>query len=315
MLAYTIRRILALIPVLIGVAIIAWLLMELIPGDPSATLLPPETPGSVREAFRDQYHLNDPVYVRFPTWLWQVLQGDFGVSIASGQTARSIMLDALWNTAQLALAGTFLAVFFGVSIGLATAWWSNSAFDRGVSTLVVGGASMPAFWVGLVLIYIFAIKINLFPTGGIGPITGERDLATRFEYLVLPAITVAILPGAVITRLSRSLFLEVKQQEFVLALRTRGYSTLRIWRHILRNAAPGVVNICGLQAGYLILGTIFVEVVFSWPGIGYQISQSISYRDYPVIVAIILATGICFAMITMITDLLLRALDPRVEVD
>ncbi len=313
MAGYAARRFLALIPVLLGVAIVTWVLLQLTPGDPSLTLLPPETSEAVREAFRQDYHLNGPLYSRFGAWLWHASRGDFGTSIATGQPARDVMLTALGHTAELALVAAVFATTIGVGTGLVTAWWANSYFDRGARTLVVAAASMPTFWIGLVLVYLIAIKLHLLPSGGIGPVTGEHDLETRARYILLPAITAAILPAAIIARLTRTLFLEVRQQEFVLALRTRGYSTLRIWKHILRNAAPGVVNICGLQAGHLILGTLFVEVVFVWPGIGQQINQSISVRDYPVIEAIILATGVCFALITLFTDLALRALDPRIE--
>jgi peptide/nickel transport system permease protein len=310
---YAARRLLALPPILVGVAIVTFALLQLIPGDPSQALLPPEAPESVRQEFRQEFRLDAPIYERFGAWLWNATQGDLGESIATGQSARSVTLTALRNTAQLAAVGALFAIVFGVVVGLATSWWANSFFDRGMRVFVVAGASMPTFWVGLVLVYLVAIKARWLPTGGQGPITGEGGFLTWLEYITLPALTVAILPAAVIARLSRALFLEVRQQEFVVALRTRGYSTLRIWRHVLRNAAPGVVNIAGLQAGYLILGTLFVEVVFVWPGIGEQLTRSISQRDYPVIQAIILATGVCFTLITLATDLLLRSLDPRVE--
>jgi peptide/nickel transport system permease protein len=313
MLHYTGQRLLALIPIFLGVAIVTFILLQLIPGDAAQVLLPPEAPESVRQAFRADYNLDGSVWERFPPWLWHALHGDLGTSIVTGHSALSVTLEALWNTLQLALVGGIFAIVFGVGTGLATAWWANTPFDRVARTVVVAMASMPTFWIGLVLVYLVAIQLSLLPTGGQGPLTGERDIGIWFQYILLPAITVAILPGAVIARLTRTLFLEVREQEFVLALRTRGYSTLRIWRHVLRNAAPGVVNIAGLQVGHLILGTLFVEVVFSWPGIGDQITRSIAQRDYPVIQAVILTTGVVFAIITMVTDVLLRALDPRIE--
>lgn len=313
LLGYAFRRLLTLVPIMLGIAIVTFVLLQLIPGNSSDLLLPPDTPGAVRIAFEKSYHLNDPIYSRFVAWLWHAVRGQFGTSIQTGQSAISVTLTALGNTAQLALAGAIISTLLGTLVGLMAAWWANSWFDRIVRLLVVAAASMPTFWVGLILVYLLAIKSHVFPTGGLGPLVGNTDLGTRLRYMTLPAFTVAILPGAIITRMCRALFLDVKSQEFVLALRTRGYSTLRIWRHIVRNAAPGVVNICGLQLGYLVLGTLFVEVVFSWPGIGVQIQQAISYRDYPVIEAIILLTGVSFATITMITDILLRGLDPRVE--
>jgi peptide/nickel transport system permease protein len=312
--AFLARRVLALLPVAFGVSVVTFILLQLTPGRPADILLPPDATEAARVKFTADYHLNAPVYQRFVSWLEHAVRGDFGQSIASGGfTARYVFWQAMRNTLELVAAGGVLALIFGITMGMATAWWSNTRFDRAARLLIAALVSMPAFWVGLVLIYIFGVKLHLLPTGGTGPVIGGGGVGTTLRYLVLPAVTVAILPGAFIARLTRALFLEVLNQEFVLALRTRGYSVVRIWRHLLRNAAAGVVNIAGLQMGYLLLGTLFVEVVFAWPGIGSLLERSISFRDYPVIEVTILGTGVLFAFITMLVDVMMRFLDPRVE--
>lgn len=311
---FAVRRTLALVPILFGVAVVTFALLLLTPGSPADILLPPDTPQDAKRQFEAEYHLHDNVFVRFGAWLWHALQGEFGQSIAStGYSAWEVMSTGLVNTLQLVLGGAIIAVVIGVGLGIATAWWANSPFDRIAKVVIVAFVSMPGFWIGLVFVYFFALKLRWLPTSGMGPIEGGGDFGQTLRYMVLPAITVAILPAALISRLTRALFLEVTRQEFVLALRTRGYSTLRIWRHVLRNAAPGVLNITGLQLGYLVLGTLFVEVVFAWPGIGVVLQRSISFRDYPVIQLTILATGVLFSLITLTVDLLMRALDPRAE--
>jgi peptide/nickel transport system permease protein len=241
------------------------------------------------------------------------VRGDLGESISRNEPARDAVAEALGNTLKLALAGFVIALVVGIGAGMAMGWWAGRRRGRALNLLMVSGASVPQFWFGLILLYFFAIKWQIFPTGGMGPTRGDAGLAVQLKYLTLPAITVAVLPAAIISRLTRTLILEIRSQDFVTTLRTRGYSTLRIWRHVLRNAAAGIVNIIGLQAGYILLGTLFTEIVFSWPGLGTLVMNSIAARDYPVIQAIVLISGFIFATITVLADIGMRALDPRVE--
>jgi peptide/nickel transport system permease protein len=306
------KRLFALIPTLLGVAMVTFLLVLLIPGDPSDVLLPPGTPAAARQAFQKEFRLNGSVDERFGAWLTHAVRGDFGESVARYEPARAVVARALGKTSELAVAAILISVLAGVTLGIAMGWWADRLIGRILSVLVISLASIPQFLLGLLLLYFLAVKAPIFPTGGAGPLAGGDGFGTDLRYLALPAITVAILPMAIIARMTRTLFLELKQRDFVLTLQTRGYSALRIWRHLLRNAAPGVVNISGLQAGYLFLGTLFAEVVFSWPGVGTVIVAAVASRDYPVIQAIVLFSGAIFACITLLVDLAMRALDPRV---
>jgi peptide/nickel transport system permease protein len=312
-LSFAAKRILSILPILVGVSVVTFALLLVIPGDPVDSLLPPGTPPEVRQELRKELDLDGRADERYVAWVTHVVQGDFGTSTESGESAGTVLFRALGNTAILALAGILVAALLGVAAGMAMAWWSDRAFSKVINLAVIGNASIPQFWLGLLLLYVFAVQLRLLPIGGMGPIVGESNLATRLEYLLLPAVTVAALPFALIARLTRALFLELKSQEFVLALRTRGYSTFRIWRHLLRNAAPGIVNIVGLQAGYALLGTLFAEIVFSWPGMGTAIQRAIDARDYPVIQGFVLVSGVIFTGITVVVDLAMRSLDPRTE--
>ena len=313
MLTFSLKRVLSLIPILFSVAIVTFILILLIPGSPVDAILPPDAPPAARQQVTKELKLDQGVVTRFTAWLEHAARGDFGTSFQRYEPARVVMFTALKNTLQLAFAALLIAVTGGILAGIAMGWWADRASGRVLNTFVVAIASVPQFWLGLIFLYIFAVKLRWLPTGGITPLVGSVDFGTRVQYLLLPALTVAMLPLAVIARLTRGLFLEVRRQDFVVTLVTRGYSTPRILRHLLRNSAAGVVNIVGLQTGYIVLGTLFAEVVFSWPGIGTAIVNAIESRDYPVIQAIVLVTGVMFASITVLVDIVMRVLDPRTE--
>ena len=312
MMVYLAKRLAALVPVLLGVTIVTFSLTLLVPGDPVRLMLGDgATPDAIAK-LREQLHLNGRVDARYYAWLTHVLHGDFGNSISTGQPARDVMARAIENTGKLAIAAIIVAILVGVTTGLLLAVLPGVA-SRPLNVWVVSAMSVPSFWLALVFLYLFAVQNRWFPTGGMGPIIGGGGLATTLHYLVLPALAVSVLPTALVARLTRTLVLELRRQDFVLMLQARGYSRLRIWRHLLRNAAPGIVNIVGLQAGDVFLGAVFVEVVFSWPGVGSTVVSAIEARDFPVIQALVLATGTIFALTTILTDLLIRALDPRLE--
>jgi peptide/nickel transport system permease protein len=308
---FLLRRFLALIPVLIGVAIITFALLQFTPGDPIDVLLGADATPEARQAYREELNLDGRVDERFVAWFSEALRGDFGESIARGESARTVTVRALQNTGQLALVAIVLALLIGITSGLIMSWWPGRV-GGSLNFATVAAMSIPSFWLGLILLYVFSIKFNLLPSGGMLPYTGEDGLLMRARHTALPAVAVAVLPTALIARLTRTLILELRRQDFVVTLHTRGYSTLRVWRHLLRNASPGIVNIAGLQAGYVVLGTLFVEIVFTWPGIGTESVMAIQSRDYPVIQAIVLMTGFVFASLTLVTDALIRVLDPRV---
>jgi peptide/nickel transport system permease protein len=310
---FLIKRFVALIPVLLGVAIVTFCLTLLIPGDPVKLILGENASPESITALRHQLGLDQGFLVRFFDWVTAAVQGDFGTSIATRRSAADMTFHALGNTAILAGSALLISVLVGIPAGLVTAV-RRGAGSKLLTILIVAGTSLPSFWLALLLLQFFALDHTWFPTGNMTPATGPDDLGTRLHHLVLPALAVAALPTSFIARLTRTLIVELLNQDFVLTLETRGFSRPRIWRHILRNAAPGTVNIVGLMAGDLVLGAVFVELVFTWPGIGTAILDAVHARDYPVIQAVVLVTGGIFAVITIFTDAIMRALDPRVDV-
>ena len=305
------------VPVLLGVSIVTFSMLLLIPGNPADVMLPPDTSASARAAYIHSYHLDDPIVVRFGSWLQHAAAGDLGVSISRGEPASTVALRALSYTGSLAAVALAFAVVGGLLLGavvasLATAKGPGARrIGETLNTLAISMASLPTFWFGLLMLYLFAVQLRMFPVGGAGPIFGPDSLAARAPYIVLPAIVAGIHPMAVLSRYTRVLVLEVVQQDFVLTLRARGYPFVRVLSHVLRNVLPGLVNVVGLQAGNLVLGTLFAEQVFSWPGIGVAITDAIAARDYPVIQAIVLFTGLLFTAITVLVDVVMQILDPR----
>lgn len=313
MTAFLLKRIAGLVPVLFGISVITFCLILIVPGDPVAILLGDGASASAISALREQLHLNGNIFSRYGGWIWDVLHGDFGNSIATGRPAGSVMATALGHTVKLAMAAMIIAVLAGMAAGMLSARYHRRKLGTVVDVVSITGLSIPNFWLGLLLLYVFSLQLGWFPVGGLGPIQSHIGFLDNLNYVVLPAIAVAALPASFIARLTRTLVLEVQNQDFVLTLRTRGYSNARIWRHILRNGAPGIINVVGLQAGDLILGAVFVEVIFNWPGIGTALLTAINSRDYPVIQAVILVVGGLFAVLTLLTDTAIRAVDPRTQ--
>jgi peptide/nickel transport system permease protein len=313
------KRALMLIPVLAGVAIVTFVLTLLIPGNPVDVLLPLGTPEEVRQQFIREFHLDDPVWERFSAWAWHALQGDFGMSISRREPAGAVLLRALANT--LVLAG--FALLFSLVVGVLTgALLANLAvrtstaarrLEEALNTVVIAFASIPSFWFGLVLLFVFVVKLRILPVGGVGPVVGDDSALERARYLVLPVIATGVHATAVMARYTRTFLLEIARQDWVLMLRARGYGQSRIMRHQLRNVIPSIVNIAGLQAGSFVSGALFAEQVFSRPGIGTAITDAIASRDYPLIQVTILATGFMFAVITIGVDLLMQVLDRRLS--
>lgn len=319
LLSTLLRRLAMLVPVLFGVALVTFLLILLIPGDPSDSFLPPETPPDVRADYIRELGLDRPAPERFVKWVAHALQGDFGTSIKRKEPAIDVAIRAFANTFVLAGLAMALSLIGGVILGAATAGFAGRADRRGraigsaLNTFTIALASLPSFWFGLVLIWIFAVQLRALPVGGVGPFVGQASLFELGRYLVLPVIVTALHPLAITARYSRTLLLEIAQQDFVLMLRTRGYSHLRILRHQLRNIVPGIVSLVGLQAGSLLGGALFAEQVFGRPGIGTAITEAIAGRDYPVIQVAILATGFLFALVTIAVDVVMHLLDRRLS--
>lgn len=302
--SYLVRRLWQMVPILFGVSLGAFAFFQAVPGDPARMLAGPDATLQDVQIVRARLGLDRPLIVRYVYFLRNALVGDFGRSFRSGEPVASIVARHFGPTLLLSVASVVFATVTGLGVGLLQAVRRNTVSDY-VSTVVsVAGISTPPFFLGLLLIYLLAVGLRWFPTGGMG----------TARSLVLPALTLGAGVAATIARFARSSLLEVLGEEFVRTARAKGLEERWVLlKHVLRNALIPVVTMIGLQFGFLLSGAIVVETVFSWPGLGWLMVQSISFRDYPVLVAEILLFSLQFLVINLVVDLLYAGLDPRVS--
>jgi peptide/nickel transport system permease protein len=315
MLRYLVYRVASIVPVLIGVSVVVFLMMKLIPGDPAEAILGPAATTEKIQLVRKSLGLDQPFYIQYFRWLWKVVHGDFGTSIAVNVPVAQLVWPKFWNTVLLTAGSLVICVLVGLIVGVVSGTRQYSWFDRlsMSGTLVI--ANTPAFWLGLVLMVVFALRLGWFPATGMRSMrAAEPSTLDLLHHMVLPAITTAAVSAAIIARLVRSSFLDVIRKHYVTALRAKGLSERAIiLRHGMKNALPPIINIVGLQIGYLLGGALFTEVVFSWPGIGLQIYSSIVARDLPVVQAAVLVTTFVFVLVNLGTDVVVAALDPKIR--
>lgn len=293
-----------MIPILFGVSLGAFLFIHAIPGDPARLLAGPDASPEDIAAVRARLGLDRPLVVQYLYFIRNAIAGDFGRSYRSGLPVSQVLASHFLPTLALSLTSIGLAACAGLGAGALQAVRRNSLEDYASTVVSVAGISTPSFFLGLLLIYLFAVDVHWFPTGGMA---GPRSF-------VLPAVTLAAAAAAQIARFTRSSLLEVLGQDFVRTARAKGVTEGRVLtRHSLRNALIPVITIIGLQFGFLLGGAIVVETVFSWPGLGWLMIQSISFRDYPVLSAEILLFSVEFLTINLVVDLLYAVLDPRVS--
>jgi peptide/nickel transport system permease protein len=314
MLFYVLKRLLYAVPTALGVTLVTFMLVYLAPGDPLNAIAPADAPEDVINALKATYGLDRPLPVRYGLWLWRALQGDLGASIATGRTVSSEVFAAVSNTLLLAGAAALLGVLLGCVLGGLAGYRSGSWVDRIASALSVVGVSIPHYWLGLVLTIVFSIQLGWLPAMGAGPgdSVGWRWDIAHLRHLVLPAVTLAVIPMGIITRTVRALVAETLNQEFVVSLQARGLGAGRIFRHVAKNAAPTVLAVAGLQVGYLMGGSILVETVFAWPGTGFMLNTAIFQRDIPLLQGTILVLCLFFVVLNLAVDLLQPLLDPRI---
>lgn len=311
---YILGRLVAVIPVLFGVSIVIFLLMKLIPGDAAQVLAGPSATRDEVELIREDLGLNEPLYVQYGKWLARAVRGDLGRSIELRAPVTTMVLERFKNTAILAVASMLLAIALGVPAGVISATRPLSAFDRLAMIGALFGNSMPTFWLGLVLILTFSLGLGWFPSNGMSDIRSNGGFVDLVYHLVLPSITLAGVSAAVIARVTRSSMLEVIGQEYVTVARAKGLAERRvIWGHALKNAMLPVLTVIGVQMGYLLGGSILVETVFSWPGLGLQLFRAISSRDLPLVQGGVLLVSAVFVFLNLAVDLLYALLDPRVR--
>jgi peptide/nickel transport system permease protein len=313
MFAYILKRLLYAIPIALSVTVLSFVLVYLAPGDPLNAIAPADAPEEVITALKSAYGLDRPAPVRYALWLGRALTGDLGTSIASGRPVTAEVMSAVKNTLLLAVIAAGFGVFAGCVLGALAGYRHGSWIDRAASALSVVGVSIPHYWLGLVLTIVFSIWLGWFPAMGAGP-GGSAEWAWDYEHmrhLVLPALTLSVVPMGIITRTVRALVADMLKQEFVVALRARGLSGMAVFRHVAKNTAPTVLAVAGLQIGYLMGGSILVETVFAWPGTGFLLNTAIFQRDIPLLQGTILVLCMFFVVLNLFVDILQPLIDPR----
>ncbi|WP_374722565.1 ABC transporter permease [Peribacillus tepidiphilus] len=332
MVAYSIRRILHLVPVLLGLSLIVFFIIRAIPGDPAQLILGQL---ATKEAIADltkQLGLDQPWYTQYIKYLGGLLNGDLGDSIRTKAPISEEIWPYLAATIELSLCAMLIAIFIGVNAGIISAWYQNSWFDYVAMVLALIGVSMPIFWLGLMEQWVFAINLEWLPTSGRDEVRNPVEAITNLymidtliqgrmdqfidvvKHLVLPSAALATIPMAIIARITRSTMLEVIRSDFIRTARAKGLRMFWVvYKHSLKNAVIPVLTVIGLQTGLLLGGAILTETIFSWPGIGRYIYEAINYRDYPVIQSGVLVIAFIFVMINLVVDLLYAAIDPRIK--
>ncbi len=315
MLAYLARRVVYTAPIMLGVALFCFALVHIAPGDPLVSVLPPDASIDLQRQMLTLYGFDRPLAEQFLRWLWRALQGDLGSSIASNRPVAEEVMRAVGNTLRLAAVATLIGFFFGCLFGFVAGYFRDSWLDKSASLTAVLGVSVPHYWLGMVLVIVFSVQLNWLPATGAGP-GGSGDWAwdwPHIQHLVLPALTMSVIPMGIIARTVRALVAEILAQEFIVGLRAKGLTDLGVFLHVVKNAAPTALAVMGLQLGYLLGGSILIETVFSWPGTGFLLNSAIFQRDLPLLQGTILVLAMFFVLLNLLVDALQTALDPRIE--
>jgi len=305
MLQYLARKLPQTIIVVLGVSVITFFIMHL-SGDPAQLMLPPEATEEEIQSFREALGLNDPIYVQYARFLKGAVRGDFGQSLVQRRPAFQVVMERLPATLELAVSAMIFAIIIAVPVGIIAAIKRNTVFDYISMGIALGMQSMPTFWFGIMLVIIFAVKLNVLPTSGRG----------TFAHLILPTIALGSFYLAMISRLMRSGLLEVLSEDYVRTARAKGVKeTLVIMKHALKNSLIPLVTVVGLEFGKLLGGAVVTETVFEWPGVGRLAITAINQRDYPVVQAVVFVLAITFVLVNLFTDVIYSYLDPRIRFD
>jgi peptide/nickel transport system permease protein len=313
---YAARRILYAVPIAIGVTVICFCLVFLAPGDPIQVLLLPDASQQDVEYLKKLYGFDQPIPVEYVKWLVRAASGDFGVSLQTSRPVLSEVSRALSNTVVISLGAVMLAFSLAFVLGTIAAYYVGRPIDRVVTGISVIGVSVPNYWLGIVLIILFAVELGWLPATGMGS-QGSDDFSLRnwgqVKYAILPIITMSMVPLGIIMRSTRSAVAEVLAHDFVQTLRAKGLGELAVLRHAVSNALPQILAVMGLQFGYLVGGSILIETIFTWPGTGFLLSKAILTRDIPVLQGAILILALCFVATNLVVDLIRTAVDPRIK--
>jgi len=301
---YVLRRLAQSVLTLLGVSVLVFVILRVLPGDPARMLLPDGAPESAVAELNRQLGLREPLVVQYGLFLGSVARGDFGQSFQYRAPALRVVLERLPATVQLTLAAMLITIAAGVSLGIFTAVRRGTRYDVAGTIVAVLGQSLPNFWLGIMLILLFGVALRWLPTSGFAGWTS----------LVLPAVTLAAFPTALVARLTRSSMLEILNRDYIRTGRAKGLAERSVvFRHALRNAAIPVLTVIGLQIGTLLGGAVITESIFAWPGMGKLIVDAIFFRDFPVVQTVLILSATVFVVINLAVDLLYTVIDPRIR--
>lgn len=309
---YLVRRIIALIPVMLVVATFAFLLVHLVPGDPASMILGDMATVEDVERLREEMHLNAPLIVQYITWLGRVVRGNWGNSLYSQQPVLAMLAERAQPTLILSVASLFVAVLLGIPTGILAAVRRGTKIDAAILSVAMFGAAIPGFWLGLVMIMYIGVSLGWLPTSGYQPLS--TGFFNTMQYFVLPAIALGFPHSALIIRVVRSTMLDVLNTDFVRTARAKGLSKFMvIGKHALRNSLIPILTVIGMSFATMVAGTVVTETVFSIPGMGRLVVTSVMRRDYPVLQGSILIVAAIYVIVNLVIDLLYVWVDPRVK--
>lgn len=303
------------IPIALAVSAVCFSLVYLGPVSPLEAVLPGDASQELIEKLKADYGFDKPVPVQFGKWVARAVQGDLGTSIATGRPVNSELSRAITNTFVLALFACGFGFTLGLAFGFIAGYYNGTWIDKLVTSFAVAGVSVPHYWLGMVLVIIFSVFLNWLPAMGMGA-GGSSEWAwdwAHIRFVVLPAITLSVIPTAIIARTVRALVADILSREFVSALIAKGLSDAGVFWHVVKNAAPTALAVMGIQLGYLLGGSILVETVFSWPGTGFLLSVAIFQRDLPLLQGTILFLALFFVFLNLLVDMVQTLLDPRIR--
>ena len=310
--SYLFKRLMAAIPVLFIVSVMVFLFLRMIPGDPATAMLGRDASVQEIEAVRLKMGLDRPLPVQYVAWLGKALQGDLGLSVISGRSISRSILERLPHTMALAFLAIAIAIAIAIPSGVTAAVRQNTLTDRAVMLFSLLGVSLPSFWVGILFIIFFSVQLRWFPSSGYVSI--YENFFQGMRYLLLPAVSLALVMAAVSARMARSAMLEVLRQDYIRTARAKGLSRWAVViRHGLKNAMIPVITVIGLDFGWLLGGTVVIETVFGIPGMGRLVVYSILNRDYPVVQGVILYMAIIYMLVNLLVDFIVTLMNPRIR--
>ncbi len=332
MFRYIIRRLISMIPTLVGVSIVVFMFIHLIPGDPATAMLREGAPAELAERIRENLGLNKPLYEQYAIYMGKILHGDLGRSLVTNNPVADDLSNRLPATAELSLFAMIVATLVGVPAGIISAVRRNSIIDTASMAFSLVGVSMPIFWLGLMAMYLFAVVLHWLPAGTRIGVDVQLERITNFylldaiisgnvpalidlmRHMIMPALVLGTVPMAILARMTRSSMLEALNQDYVRTAHAKGLPARAVvLGHALKNALLPVVTIIGLQVGTLLSGAILTETIFGWPGIGRWVFDSIQLRDYPGVKGVTLVIALVFVFVNLIVDVSYAFIDPRIR--